>query len=125
MNEVCIESCNPARDTSGFEMKKGMDLPDLPRFPLDEFLNSMTAEERKTIMAVYMAKTTDYLQGVRDEPRIIKRSNPNHSRTFTIPENLQGETILFSAKEEVASLEVGPEHSSADERPKEVARSTD
>lgn len=67
MNDSCIELCNPNRDMSAFELKKGVSLPDLPPFPLDDFQKAMTGEERKVIMAVYLAKTVDFLQG-RKEP---------------------------------------------------------
>jgi hypothetical protein len=62
MNEVCIEHCAIVRDCSGFDMKPGINLMDMPRFPIDE-IGSMTKEEKFTSVAVYVAKTVDHLQG--------------------------------------------------------------
>jgi hypothetical protein len=63
LNDVCMEKCNPARDMSAFEPKKGVSVPDLPPFPLDDFVKAMTGDERKVIMAYYTAKIVDFLQG--------------------------------------------------------------
>src|SRR5688500_3059143 len=81
MSEICIEQCAISRDCSGFKLKRGVDLPSMPRFPLDQFLGSMTADERKTIMAVYTAKTIDHLQGYKDEPSIITRPHLDSERS--------------------------------------------
>jgi hypothetical protein len=69
LNERCIEQCNTKRDMSAFELKKGVELPDLPAFPLDEFIHTMTPRERQNLMAVYMAKTVDFIQGRKEVPR--------------------------------------------------------
>ena len=55
MNEKCIEECALKRDCSGFELKPGINLIDMPRFPIDQ-IGSMTKEEKFISVAVYIAK---------------------------------------------------------------------
>ena len=114
MNQVCVESCATKRDCSAFEIKPDLKLEDMPRFPLGQSAK-MTKEERFTSVTVYLAKVVDHLQGVQDEPRIIKRPRLHDSGTSQVFKDLQSEAILFSAAQEIASLEDGPKHQSKDE----------
>jgi hypothetical protein len=77
MNDVCIEECAPAKDYRWFELKKGVNLEDMPRFPLEEFTNGMPARTRGIVVAVYLKKIVDCLQGrvEYDLPRIDDRKN--------------------------------------------------
>ena len=85
MNDVCVENCTLKRDMSAFELKKGVELPDLPPFPLDEFVHTMTPKERQVVMAVYMAKAVDFIQGRKVthndcSPNVPRRSIPHPER---------------------------------------------
>jgi len=113
MNQKCIEDCAAKRDCSGFELMSDINLMDLPRFPINE-IGKMTREEKLTVIAVYIAKTTDHLQGVSDEP-VIRRPHHDHSRSVQVSQDQQSEAILFSAAEAITSLETRKEHPSTDE----------
>src|SRR5215216_1130340 len=95
MNEKCVEVCAIKRDCSGFELKPGINLIDMPRFPIDE-IRSMTKEEKFTSVAVYIAKTIDHLKGVQDEPKYPPLRRPNHdsSTGCQISPNLKSEDLL-------------------------------
>ena len=124
MNEVCVESCAIKRDCSAFEPKANLDLSNMPHFPLEESA-TMTKEEKFTSVTIYLAKVVDHLQGVENESRLFKRHRIHNTGIGQILENIQSQTILLSAAEEIASPETGPEHSGKNERSSEVARSTD
>lgn len=64
LSDLCLEECAPARDYRWFELQAGVGFLDLPRFPLHEFLNDMHPHVRQVVVAVYLAKITDFLQGV-------------------------------------------------------------
>jgi hypothetical protein len=66
-NQACAEKCAPARDYSGFRLKKGINLEDLPPFPLQEFMEEMSPKVRQVVIAVYMTQVIDHLQGVKHE----------------------------------------------------------
>jgi hypothetical protein len=61
---VCFEECAPARDYRWFQLKENVDLLTLPRFPLHEFLEEMCPNVRQIVVAIYLAKIADFLQGV-------------------------------------------------------------
>jgi hypothetical protein len=96
MNEICIEHCAIKRDCSGFAIKPGVNLIDLPRFPI-EHISEMTKEEKFTSVAVYVAKTVDHLKGVEDEPTCPPLRRPNHdsSTSSSLPENFESEDLLL------------------------------
>ena len=62
MNDVCVEGCAVKRDCSYFRLKKGINLVDMPRFPIQD-ISEMTKEEKFTSVAVYISKIVDHLQG--------------------------------------------------------------
>jgi hypothetical protein len=110
MNEICIESCAAKRDCSGFELKPGINLIDMPRFPIDE-IGSMTKEEKFISVAVYIAKTVDHLKGVQDEPKSSPLRRPNHDSSTggEVSANLKVEDLLPDLAAGAASLEIGEE----------------
>lgn len=61
-NELCAESCAIKRNCEAFEIKP--ELTELPVFPLQEFLNEMTAGERMTVVAIHLL----YLEGGLNPP---------------------------------------------------------
>ncbi len=75
MSDVCVEKCALKRDTSGFKPKPDLRLEDMPRFPLEES-STMTREEKFVLVAVYLAKVVDHLQGV-DSQKVF---NPPYRR---------------------------------------------
>jgi len=110
MNEVCIEHCAIVRNCSGFELKPGINLIDMPRFPIDQ-IGEMTKEEKFTSVAVYVAKTVDHLKGLQDEPttRPLRRPHHDSSTSSEVPANLKVEDLLPDLAAGAASLEVGEE----------------
>jgi len=126
MSEVCIEHCAVKRDCSGFALKPGMNLIDLPRFPIDS-ISQMTKEEKFTSVAVYIAKTVDHLKGVEDEPSYppLRRPNPDSYPSGQVPANLQVEDILPNLAAGAASLEVGEKRPSETIGSDEVAGTSD
>ena len=122
MNEVCLKNCAVNRDCSGFEMKKGFKLKDLPRFPLDASA-AMTKEEKFTAVTVYLAKVVDHLQGVENEPTIyppIRRQNLHGSGSSRIPEDLKIEDLLLGVQKGNPSPENRTEREDPSNRPSEV-----
>lgn len=89
MNEVCVERCAPARDTSWFEPRAGVTLADLPRFPFRDWQKEMTREERGTSIAYYTAKMVDHLQGVEDVGEIVYRAGSRR-----VPATLKEQAVL-------------------------------
>ena len=65
MNQVCVENCAIVRDTSYFELKPGVNMENIPRYPLDE-TERMTKDEKFTSVVVYLSKVVDHLKGVDD-----------------------------------------------------------
>jgi hypothetical protein len=64
LTDVCLEACARARDYRAFELKKGVTLLTMPRFPLKEFTEEMHPRARQVIVAIYLAKIVDFLQGI-------------------------------------------------------------
>ena len=101
MNDVCVENCAVKRNASYFELKKGISLEDLPRYPLEDFTNGeMTPIERQVCAGVYLAKVVDHLQGVYDEkPTGPITYSPRGSR---IPENFKEPGLSSDPETEAA-----------------------
>jgi hypothetical protein len=93
MNQACMEICAPKKDYSWFDLKPGINLEDLPRFPLKEFNEEMSSSVRQKVVAVYIAKIVDNLQGVRDE-----RTNLYDPRSRRISKTLQKQGLPFSSE---------------------------
>jgi hypothetical protein len=89
MSEGCVEECAPAKDYRFFELKKGVNLPEMPRFPLKEFQEEMSPRVRQVVVAIYVSKIVDALQGVQDERPIIYRA-----RGREIPQALKKQGVL-------------------------------
>ncbi len=126
MNEVCVEHCALKRDCSGFVLKPGLNLIDLPRFPI-EHISEMTKEEKFTSVAIYVAKIVDHLKGVEDEPSYPPLRRPNHdsSTSCQISPNLEVEDLLPDLAAGVTSLEIGEKRPSETVGPSEVATAED
>jgi hypothetical protein len=65
MSQVCVEDCAVKRDTSWFELKHGINMENIPRYPIEE-TKEMTKEEKFTSVTVYLRKVVDHLKGVDD-----------------------------------------------------------
>jgi len=100
MNEICIESCNPKGDCSGFEVKPNLTLDDMPPFPETK---DMSKEEKFTSVTIYLSKVIDHLQGIEDErygsffPKAERKVSTHESKaimevTATI-QSLQNEPV--------------------------------
>lgn len=102
MNEACIEDCAQYRDCKWFQLKK-IHLPKAPRFPLNEFLNTMSIKERQVIVAAYLYLNDDFNHKVAellrmefdDEPDIPlrTRSNFDRIRSQQVPPSVQVTTL--------------------------------
>ena len=91
MNDSCMEVCTPAGDYSSFELRKGVNIEEMPRFPLEDFMNGMPAKVRGIVVAVYLSKIVDQLQGrVEHERHDIYRP-----RGSGVPENIQIQDLLL------------------------------
>jgi hypothetical protein len=103
-------------------MKPGVNLIDMPRFPIDQ-IGEMTREEKFASVAVYIAKTVDYLKGVQDEPNYPPLRRPDHDRSTSsqVPANLKVEDLLPDLSAGVASLAVGEKRPSQTVGPPKVA----
>ena len=62
LSNLCIEDCAIAKDCRHFKLKRGIQLEQLARFPLEEFLNEMPPHARQIVIGIYMSKISDYLQ---------------------------------------------------------------
>ena len=112
-----MEKCALKRDCSAFEIKPGLKLTDLPRFPLEESAQ-MTRDERFTSVSVYLAKVVDHLQGVEDEPIVTPvRRNHDGSGSCRVSQNLKGEDVLPLIQEGDSTHPTGPERTRQEVRP--------
>jgi len=66
-NDLCIERCNPQRDMSAFEPKKGLTIENCGPFPEDEYNRRMTPAEQSKISGFFLSKLVTHAQG-REEP---------------------------------------------------------
>jgi len=123
MSEGCIEVCAPSRDCSFFKLKIGLNLEDMPRFPLKE-TDEMTREEKFTSVAVYISKITDHLKGVDDgrEPGAFTY----RKRGFKISSDVEVSGLHDDSKEGTAVYQSEPASDSGKrERPSEMATETE
>ena len=126
MSEICGEQCAPNRDISGFELKKGIDLIEMPRFPIDSIAH-FTKEERLIVVAVYNAKIVDHLKGVIDEPAHppIRRPDTDRTPSSSLPPNIQIESVLHGVSQIDTPLPVTEKREDQTVGPTEVAGTTD
>jgi hypothetical protein len=109
MNEICVESCAVRRDCSAFDPKPGLDLADMPPFPLEES-GSMTKEEKFTSVTIYLSKVVDHLQGRKNERifKPIQRHDPHRSPGGQVSANQQS-TGLFAGQTEKVAIDQNSE----------------
>jgi hypothetical protein len=93
MNDICLEECAPAKDYSHFELKK-INLEDMPAFPLEDFTNGMSPRVRGIVLAVYITKIVDALQGRVEYGRVIDRP-----RGVRIPDLIKVNGLLDDSAE--------------------------
>lgn len=63
LNQGCIEQCIMADNYKWFTPQKDINLSLMPAFPLEEFILKMPNEVRKIVLALYITKIVDHLQG--------------------------------------------------------------
>jgi hypothetical protein len=121
LSDVCVGHCAEKKDCSYFDLKKGVNLLDLPSFPLEDFLNRLSPDERKTIMAVYTAKIADHLQGKETNEQPLtpprRRSSNYSSGDGKVPEDLASSGIQTGTKEENTIYQVRENHPDQEGRP--------
>lgn len=83
-NQACVEICAPRHDSSWFSSKKEISLLSMTRFPLREWMEVMTKEERATSIVIYLAKVVDILQGDMSE-----RENFYHTGSGRVSETFK------------------------------------
>ena len=91
MNDVCIEECVLDRKAAWFELKPGITLEDLPKYPVND-ANEMTKEEKFTSVVVYLSKVVDHLQGADDGKDVYL------SRGRIVRNNFKKQDLLSSEK---------------------------
>lgn len=72
LTEVCMEHCAIKRDGSWFDPRDDIEIMDLPRFPLKEFVQEMGPKERTLAIGLYTSLMVDQAQG----------REVQHGRTF-------------------------------------------
>jgi hypothetical protein len=63
LSDVC-EGCQVDPQLPWFEERRNLTLEELPRFPVSEFNNGISVKARQILIAVYMEKITERLQGL-------------------------------------------------------------
>lgn len=108
MNEQCIERCAPKRDASEFQVKDGIGLADLPRFPLRQWQQEMISGERQVIAGVYLAKVVDQLQGRQEDVWTRSaRPDPDRYRGRRVHETFQAEGLSHGSEGKIPHLRIG------------------
>jgi len=125
MTDLCLENCALERKGRWFQLKNDLSIQDMPRFPINEFVDDMTPDERKIILGSYTAKLVDQAQGVIYEPRFIQRPRLHNSPSSQVPTNLQVQSVLHGVSEAITSSEVREIDPSETERSEAVAQPAD
>ncbi len=107
MNDMCLESCAIKRDCSRFEPAKGLKLIDLPRFPNSA---DLTREEKFTVVALYLEKIVDHLQGTEDD----RIEFPVHRASRSI--NIDRKKAVVEVVPHITALQIDVQNSEADNR---------
>lgn len=64
LTDVC-GVCQDDPQLPWFEERQNLSLEELPRFPVAEFNNGISLKARQILLAVYLEKITERLQGLR------------------------------------------------------------
>ena len=96
MNEDCITQCAPKRDTSWFQLKEGINLEDLGRFPQKAWQQEMSGAERQAVAGVYLKVIVDHLKGVRNVPT---RTYPDSIGNRRFLEALKKQSLSYDSEE--------------------------
>lgn len=67
LTDICNGQCAVLRDGSGYDPKPGVDINNLPIFPLREFNQDMTPRERTICIGIYMEAMVNQAQGRKTE----------------------------------------------------------
>jgi hypothetical protein len=109
-HDICMEGCALKRDASRFSPKEEFALTDLPPFPLKEWQEDLTQQERQAVAGVYLAKMVDHIQGrVPDVWTRNTRPDPDGSRDCRISPNVQVESLRNDPEEGDSPSEDRPE----------------
>jgi hypothetical protein len=101
MNQVCVENCTLKRDTSAFELTQGLKLIDMPKFPDPK---GMTREEKFAVVAVYLTKVVETLQGVEDEYITVRKSSIDRSPSRKVSPVVQVKNLLPDLTQAISPL---------------------
>ena len=69
----------------------------MPRFPINK-TGEMTREEKYAVLAVYVSKIVDHIQGVPHERPIFRRPHYDHTGSSQILEDQQSQDLLYGAE---------------------------
>ena len=117
MNEVCVTICAPKRNASWFEIKDGINLEDLPRFPQQSWQHEMTSAERQAIAGLYLRAIVDHLKGVHNEPA---RTYPDSIGNRRLLKALQKQGLLDGTTQRNPSHKNGQICPNTSHRPSKV-----
>jgi hypothetical protein len=123
MLDVCVEHCAVKRDTSEFELKPGLTLSDMPRFPDTK---GMTGSEKFTVMTVYLSAIVDQMQGVpQNEYYVTRRPRINNPPGSQVSSAIPIQDLLHGFQEAVADHTNREEHSDTPKSTPEVVDAAD
>ena len=110
MTDLCLENCALERKGRWFELRKDLSIQDMPRFPIDEFVNDMTADERKIILGSYTAKLVEQAQGVIYESRFVQRPRLHNPTSSEVSSSIPIQSVLHGVQEAITSDSPREEH---------------
>jgi hypothetical protein len=107
-NDLCIERCNPQRDMSAFEPKKGLTIENCGSFPEDDYLQRMTPAEQSKVSGFFLSKIVAHVQGREEQnEQIFEPPRRRWPPSRTIYQARSTETCTPDIKESPDSCEEG------------------